>query len=263
MAGSASSQPKSTASPGSTAKGTSAAATATSGASKSQKPTGSAKSTDATDSAAPTGDSANKTESAAASTTASIDDVDPPGGIAMLTPASTTTTYYKIGEDVTLVWNYTSLQVTPSAIDVIASNKEGTWTLTSNASVKETGSVVWHTKDDEGGSNPLLTDTYTLLVYDAKAGVTAAPKPGHLASMMNFQFGMYLPRPYTPLSGELLGWAAMHGAEWLTWRKDFVCATCNGALSDAERQTLGFVFAMGAVTVLSFTWFANGFLGSL
>ena len=120
----------------------------------------------------------------------------------MLTPARTSTTYYKIGEDVTLVWNYTSLQVTPSAINVVASNTAGIWTLTSNASVQETGSVVWRTQEDEGGSNPLLTDTYTLVVYDAKAGITGAPKPGHLSSFLNFQFGMYLPQPYTPLSGK-------------------------------------------------------------
>ena len=120
----------------------------------------------------------------------------------MLTPASTSTTYYKIGDDVTLVWNYTSLLVTPSAVDVVASNTHGTWTLTQNASVKETGSVIWKTSDDKGGSNPLLTDKYTLVVYDAAAGPTAAPKPGHLSSFLNFQFGMYLPRPYTPLPGE-------------------------------------------------------------
>ena len=120
----------------------------------------------------------------------------------MLTPASTSTTYYKIGQDVTLVWNYTSLQVTPSAVNVIASNTHGTWTLTANASVKETNSVVWKTDKDKSGSNPLLTDKYTLVVYDAATSPTAVPKPGHLGSFVNFQFGMYLPRPYTNLTGE-------------------------------------------------------------
>ena len=205
MVGSASSPPQSTASPGSTAKASSAAPTATSGGSNSQNPTGSAKPSDATDSAAPTGGGhANKTDSTAASTTAEPDARDPPGGVVMLTPASATTTYYKIGEDVTLAWNYTDLQVTPSAVDVVASNTAGAWTLTANASVQATGRVVWRTKDDEGGANPLLTDTYTLVIYDTKAGVTGAPKAGYLALTKNFQFGMYLPQPYTPLSGKSL-----------------------------------------------------------
>ena len=39
---------------------------------------------------------------------------------------------------------------------------------------------------------------------------------------------------------------------------EWVCATCSGALSDMERQTLKFVFGMCAITVLSFTWFAGG-----
>ena len=159
----------------------------------------------------------------------------------MLTPAATTKTYFKIGDDVTLVWNYTSLQVTPSAIDVLASNTAGTWTLTSNASVKETGSIVWKTKNDEGGSNPLLTDTYTLVVFDTAGGVTANPSPGQLSPYMSYQFGMYLRQPYTPLT-------------------DFVCATCSGAVSEMERQTLKFVFAMSAITILSFAWFAGNFL---
>ena len=120
----------------------------------------------------------------------------------MLTPAATSSTYFKIGQDITLVWNYTSLQVTPSAIDVLATNTAGTWTLTNNASVKETGSVVWKTKNDEGGANPLLTDTYTLVVFDAQAGITANPESGHLSPYLTYQFGMYLPQPYTPLAGK-------------------------------------------------------------
>lgn len=163
----------------------------------------------------------------------------------MLTPAATTTTYYKIGEDVTFVWNYTSLLVTPTAIDVIATNAAGTWTLTSNASVKETGSLIWHTEDDattNNGQNPLLTDSYTLVVFDAKAGVTAVPSPGYLSPYQNFVFGMYSP-------------AARSDIPFVA------CVTCNGALSAMERQAVGFLLGMCAITVLSFTWFAGGFLG--
>lgn len=52
------------------------------------------------------------------------------------------------------------------------------------------------------------------------------------------------------LSGEHLLIGAM--TEWK-------CATCSGALSDMERQTLKFVLGMCTITVLSFTWFAGGF----
>ena len=38
----------------------------------------------------------------------------------------------------------------------------------------------------------------------------------------------------------------------------FVCATCSGALSDMERQTLSFMLGMVMVTILSFTWFVGG-----
>jgi hypothetical protein len=33
----------------------------------------------------------------------------------------------------------------------------------------------------------------------------------------------------------------------------------NGAFSSAERQALGMLLSVGAITVLSFTWFASGF----
>lgn len=42
---------------------------------------------------------------------------------------------------------------------------------------------------------------------------------------------------------------------------EWKCATCSGALSDMERQTLKFVLGMCTITVLSFTWFAGGFMG--
>ena len=40
---------------------------------------------------------------------------------------------------------------------------------------------------------------------------------------------------------------------------EYVCVTCSGALSNMERQTLTFLFSMGLITVISFTWFAGGF----
>ncbi len=45
----------------------------------------------------------------------------------------------------------------------------------------------------------------------------------------------------------------------LTYLAEFKCATCSAALSAHERQALGLVLGMSAITILSFTWFAGGF----
>jgi len=123
----------------------------------------------------------------------------------MLTPSAlAATTYYKVGENVTFGWNYTSLSVAPSKIDVLVSCSENsaTYTLTQNASFHSTGSIVWDTLPDETGTAPLLTETYTLIVHDAAKDVSAVASAGHLGSFNQFAFGMYLPQKYTGLSGK-------------------------------------------------------------
>jgi hypothetical protein len=126
----------------------------------------------------------------------------------MITPASSSTTYYKIGEDVTFVWNYTSLSVTPSAVNVVASCSLNAmkYTLSSNMTVKETGSIVWDTgKYQKSATIPLLTASYTLIVYDADKEISDVASAGHLSSQNGgYVFGMYTPQPYTPLNGEHL-----------------------------------------------------------
>lgn len=124
----------------------------------------------------------------------------------MITPAATSTTYYKIGggQQVTFVWNYTSLTVTPSAINVVASCSlnSATYTLTQNMSVEPTGTYIWDTgKYQSSVTNPLLTATYTLFVYDANKSLDDVPKAGHLGSQIGYSFGMYIPEKYTPLNG--------------------------------------------------------------
>ena len=134
--------------------------------------------------------------------TTSIDPRLPAGGVEMLTPSAVAQpSYYKVGDQITFGWNYTSLVVTPTAVDILVScaANDATYTLSTNASVKETGSVVWDTKADESGTTPLLTDTYTLIIHDAAQAVTAVGKSGYLGTFNSFTFGMYLPQPYTPL----------------------------------------------------------------
>ena len=80
------------------------------------------------------------------------------------------------------------------------STNAATYTLLSNASFAKTGSVVWDTLPDVTGTAPLLTETYTLVVYDAAEAVTAVAGPGKLGTSNQFTFGMYVPQAYTPLS---------------------------------------------------------------
>ncbi|CAG8909001.1 unnamed protein product [Penicillium egyptiacum] len=172
----------------------------------------------------------------------SIDPAAAAGGVSMITPASSSTTYYKIGEDVTFVWNYTSLSVTPSAVNVVASCGFNSmkYTLSSNMTVKETGSIVWDTgKYQKSATIPLLTASYTLIVYDADKDIGDAASAGHLSSQNGgYVFGMYTPQPYTPLN-------------------EFKCATCSGALSETSRLAIKFTVGMAVITFASFTWFAG------
>ena len=125
----------------------------------------------------------------------------------MVTPAAIAAAqYYKIGDYVTFAWNYTSLSVTPTAIDVLASCSLNNqlYTIALNQSVQPTGAVTWDTGEYQATATiPLLTETYTLVVYDAGSDFTAIPKAGYLAVQDQFQFGMYSPQMYTPLNGEL------------------------------------------------------------
>ncbi|KAI7559822.1 hypothetical protein KC346_g22714, partial [Hortaea werneckii] len=117
-------------------------------------------------SAKSTGTKTGKTTDSASTT--SIDPRLPAGGISMITPNALTSHYYKIGTEagknfVTFAWNYTSLSVTPSAVDVLAScslNSQ-TYTIATNLSITDpTQSVVWDTgKYQESATVPLLTET--------------------------------------------------------------------------------------------------------
>lgn len=137
-----------------------------------------------------------------ATTSLSIDPAAAAGGVSMITPASSSTTYFKIGQDATFVWNYTSLSVTPSAVNVVASCSLNSqvYTLTSNMSVEQTGSVVWDTgKYRKTATIPLLTASYTLFVYDSSKELGDTASAGYLSSQIGFSFGMYSPQPYTSL----------------------------------------------------------------
>ncbi|GJN69517.1 hypothetical protein VFPFJ_06241 [Purpureocillium lilacinum] len=169
----------------------------------------------------------------------------PPGGVSMLTPAPNlqATPLYKIGDDVTWSWNYTSLQGTPTAVDVLVSCSvaSNTWTLTSNMTFATSVNYVWETKEEAGSvQNPLLTEMYTLIVKDSDTQITSAPEPGYLGTWQQFRFGLYAPQPYVPYS------------EWK-------CpGQCSSGSSLFDRQAIGLAVSMSVVTFLSFTWFVAG-----
>lgn len=186
----------------------------------------------------PTGKGGNSTHSM-------FDPRDPVGGISMITPAPTDgTQLYRIGDTVTWKWNYTSLQGTPTAIDVLVSCSVATetWTLTQNMTYEQTGSFTWDTNayKETAVDKQLLTEEYTLIIYDADSSIKATVDPGYLGVFNQFKFGMYTPKPYQNLG------------EWK-------CATCSAGNSDLDRKALGFALSMSVITVLSFTWFVAGF----
>ena len=161
----------------------------------------------------------------------------------MVTPALTATSYFKIDNFVTFVWNFTSLSVTPSAIDILAScsaNSE-TYTIALNQSVSKapTQAVTWDTGAYQSSATiPLLTETYTLIIHDSGQPASAVPAAGYLGTYDQFTFMMYTPQIYTPLA-------------------DWTCASCNAAMTNAERQTIWFLLGTAAMTVLSFGWFTG------
>jgi hypothetical protein len=77
----------------------------------------------------------------------------------MITPAITASeTYIKVGDYATFSWNYTSLIVTPSAVNVEAycSINKYYYPIAENLTVKDT-QVVWNTSGyQETASIPLL-----------------------------------------------------------------------------------------------------------
>lgn len=174
--------------------------------------------------------------------TKSFDPRLPAGGVSMITPnAMSAASYYKIHDWVTFAWNYTSLSVAPSYVDVLATctKNQATYTIAANQSWSQQQTVLWDTGAYQASATiPLLTETYTLIIHDAQKDVSATPGAGYLGTWENFHFGMYSPQPYTPI-------------------QDYVCATCSGAMTRMEKQTWGFVFAMAGVTIMTFGWFTG------
>jgi hypothetical protein len=186
--------------------------------------------------------SGSKTQSGKSKST-SFDARLPAGGLTMVTPnAIAGTQYYKVGDWVTFAWNYTSLSVTPTAIDVLASctANQATYTISVNMSATQT-EVLWNTGETPDGQAPFLTENYKLLIYDSDLSATAAPRAGYLGAFTGFTFGMYLKQPYTALAD------------------GYTCPNCNGALSHFEKMTLSTMFLTTGTTIGSLLYFTYQF----
>ncbi|KAI0402647.1 hypothetical protein F4802DRAFT_347845 [Xylaria palmicola] len=210
------------------------------------KPTQTSKDDD--DSATTTGTSkgSSKTTKTSAPKHTTFNPLDPPGGVAMIDPATTAAMpLYRIDntEAITWKWNYTSLQGKPSAVDVLisCSKATATWTLTQNMTFAPTATFTWDTNkyQQEQIGNQLPVEKYTLLIHDSEGSFTDTPEPGYLSPYAGFQFGLYTAKPYNDLN---------------QWK----CATCSAA-AGLDRQTLGFALSTTLLTVLSFTWYVTGF----
>ncbi|KAF2645004.1 hypothetical protein P280DRAFT_185464 [Massarina eburnea CBS 473.64] len=153
--------------------------------------------------------------------------------------------FFKIGDYVTFAWNYTSLSISPTAVDIMASCtvNQATYTVAVNQSIEATQTVVWDTgnyQNDHPNGQPFLTENYLLMIYDANSSASDTGKPGYLAPYKALRFGMYAPQPYT-------SWA------------DFKCANCNGAISPMEMLTLKAMMVTSATTVASLLYFTASF----
>ena len=109
--------------------------------------------------------------------------------------------YYKVGDWVTLAWNYTSVSVMPTAVDILAScsKNQGTYTIAVNHTVKATDTILWDTgsyQQQHPNGPDFVTEMYTLMVYDSQSSISATPRPGYLSPFSQFYFGMYTPSPY-------------------------------------------------------------------
>ncbi|KAH0420644.1 hypothetical protein KCU90_g9830, partial [Aureobasidium melanogenum] len=172
------------------------------------------------------------------------------GGIAMITPnIYSSSSYYKVGDYVTFAWNMTSLSVTPTALDILAScaANQNLYTLAVNQTVNgSTGAVTWDTGNYQATATiPLLTETYTLIIMDAAMpAISATAAYGGLPVYSGHRFGMYTPQPYSNTSGNDT--------------EIYTCVTCKSAASSLESQSLAFIFSIVFITIATYTTLGPG-----
>lgn len=190
--------------------------------------------------------SGSKSKSSSTPTHTTFAQDAPVGGVSMIVPANTAlgTALYRISDYITFSWNYTSLQGTPTAVDVLAScsTARATWTLTANMTFATSAEFVWDTQPPANDAKqPLLTAEYSLIIKDSDISFEDRPEPGYLGTNSALTFGLYAGKPYQNLS---------------TW----TCPGCHASAASPaiDGQALKFAATMSVATVLGFTWFVTG-----
>ena len=202
--------------------------------------------------------SGSSTRSASGMTT--FDPRLPAGGVQMLVPAPISgQQYYKVGETVTFAWNYTSISVLPTAVDVLATCTQNSalYTLAVNQTViqgpggKSNGTASNGTSGDSSRETAtwdtgayaatatvgLPNAVYTLIIYDASKPSSAIASPGYLATYQQYTFGLYNPQSYNNGTG-------------------YNCVTCSKAAAAIEKGFLrgiisvGLAFSLGGMVIL-------------
>lgn len=193
---------------------------------------------------------ANRTTESSGTT--SLDPRLPAGGVQLLTPAPISgQQYYKVGDILTFAWNYTSVSVLPTAVDVLATCTQNSalYTLAVNQTVSQGGSngitsngmfsngtgsnsnaesVTWDTGAYAATATVGLPNAiYTLIIYDASKPSSAAASPGFLATYQQHTFGLYNPQAYNNMTG-------------------YNCITCSRATPGVEK---GFVRGLVAISL--------------
>lgn len=175
-------------------------------------------------------------------TTTKVNANSPTGNIGMVTPAASDGfQLYPIGTQITWVYNYTGVLISPTAVNVEAfcSRTQQLYTIAQNYSIKAT-TVVWDTEEYQRTGNPqIAAETYTLLIYDNAVQKTSIPQPGKLGIFNTFTFAMYTPRGNTPLS-------------------EYVCPTCSDASSLLQSHSVKVLLGTSLLVTMGFAWFVHG-----
>lgn len=175
-------------------------------------------------------------------TTTKVSPNAPTGGVNIVSPAVTDGfQLYPIGTQVTWIYNYTSVVMSPTAVNIEAfcSRTQQTYTIAQNYSVAKT-SVIWDTEAYQQTGRPLIAqETYTLVIYDSSTRKTDVAPAGKLGTFQGLQFAMYTPRGNIPLD-------------------QYKCPTCNDASSLLESHSLRVLLATSFMMTLGFAWFIHG-----
>ncbi len=150
------------------------------------------------------------------------------------TPTGGVTPLYKIGDTLTFAFSMTSVQAYPTAVNIYAtcSVNNALYTIAENSTVKEgqDKKVYWDTSK-YGSENPMLTEKYSLVIWDADQDGGETHESGYLATFRGLIFAMYLGKPYNKEPGD-------HPK----------CATCSAG--SIEKAAVGLALVMGVAAVL-------------